>query len=160
MGTSTFSGPLLSGTTRQGATRNLGTPVLVQTYVIPVADMTTAGVTRTAFYLPAGSAILEASVQVVTAIATATNLGITIGRLGAAANLYYTSFNTGLTVGKVADSTVGAAQQVVQTSNVGTADVGITITSTAATSNATTGSVIVAIAYIQRNSDGTITPTP
>lgn len=160
MANTTFSGPVRAGTVREGATRNLGHVVLSQTYLIPTADILTAPPTRTAFYVPAGSKLLDIDVEVLTALATATNAGVTIGLLGGTANRYWTSFNTGATAARVADSVVTAAQQVANTNNVGTADVGITLTATAATGNASAGTIQVTLFYMQRNSDGTTTSNP
>lgn len=161
MGNTTFSGPLRAGTVREGATKNTGTPALTQTYTIPAADMLSAAApTRTAFYLPAGSKILDVYVEVTTALVTATNVGLTVGKLGGTANFYYTTFNTGATANRTATATVQAAQVVAETNNVGTADVGVTLTATAATGNASAGAIQVTVVYIQRNSDGTTTVTP
>jgi hypothetical protein len=163
MANSTFSGPLRSGTQRDGlvlsgtgviGTFNLGRPVLAQSYVVPFGDMVTGGQARTICNLPAGSKIVDMCVEVTVAIVTATNLGIILGILGTT-NKYYTTFNTGTSVVKVAQATVDAQMQVLATDNIGTADVPVLLTTTAATSNATAGSVTVTLYYIQRNADGT-----
>lgn len=160
MSTSTFSGPVLSGTVREGATRNVGAMLLSQTYNIPTADILLAPPTRTAFYLPAGSKIIDVTVELPAALATATNASLTVGKLGGTANFYYTTFSTGATATRTAQATVQAAQVVAETNNVGTSDVGVTLTATAVTGNASAGNIQVTVLYMQRNPNGTITYTP
>ena len=159
MGFSTFSGPLRSGTQRYGSTENTGVAVLAQTYTIPTASLTTAGTAITAFYLPAGSKILSIGVEVTVALATATNVGLTVGVLGGSATQYMTSVNTGATAAKTAQSGLDAALQVANTNNVGTTDVGVTLTPTAATGNASAGTIVVTLQYMQRAADGAEVPT-
>lgn len=158
MGFTTFSGPLRSGTIKEGATENTGLPILAQSYTIPFTAILTAPAALTAFYLPAGAKILNFDVEVVTALATATNCGVTVGKLGGTANFFVTTFNTGATVGKVAAATIDTAMQVANTNNIGTTDVGVTVTPTAATGNATDGSIVLTVRYIQRATDGSQQP--
>jgi hypothetical protein len=164
MSNSTFSGPIRSGTVRDGAPAlgavgalqgyNVGRPVLTQIYTIPFAQMiVTTGSAITAFNLPAGSKILGMDVEVTAALVTATNLALQLGITGTVAK-YYSTFNTGATVGKVAAATIETAMQVSATDNIGTADVPILLTAIAATGTATVGSVVVTLRYVQRNADG------
>lgn len=177
MARSTFSGPIRSGTARDGAPAagqpfpfqgaNVGTAVLVQSVTLPLSALLLAGQTNTAFNLPAGAKILELNVDVVAALVTATNLGLTVGNgtilkadgttlLAASPNSLFTTFNTGATVGKVAQATMDSAMQVALANNIGAYDMPVTLTSTAAGANATAGSVVVTLRYIQRNADGFI----
>ena len=177
MSRSTFSGPIRSGTQRDGVPQagqpfplqnaNVGTPILTQFVTLPLSALLLAGQTNVAFNLPAGAKVLGFDAEVVTALVGATNLGLTVGNgailnaaggtiLAASPNSLVTSFNTGATVGKVAQATIDAALQVALANNIGTYDMPVTITSTAATANATAGSVVVSMQYIQRNADGTI----
>jgi hypothetical protein len=164
MSQSTFSGPIRSGTVRDGTAAtnnvavlgglNVGRPVLTQSYTIPFAGMLSAGSALTVFNLPAGSKILGISTEVTVALATATNLALQFGITGTVAK-YFSSFNTGATIGKTAQSVPDAAMVSLQCDNIGTADVPILMTATAATGNASAGSVVVTISYVQRNADGT-----
>lgn len=151
----TFSGPIRSGTVREGAAPNIGQIPLVQVTTIPFSAMLTAPAAVVIARLPAGSKILDFTVEKVVAIATATDVGITFGVQGGSATQYCTSFNTGVALGKTAVALADAAQVVANTNNVGTSDVVVTATPTAATGNATAGSIVVTTRYIQRNADGT-----
>ena len=163
MSNTTFSGPVRSGTQRDGTPAapgtsvvgafNLGRTVLAQSFTITTAMMLSAGTNRVAFNLPAGSKIVDLEVEILVALTTATNLGVQVG-IAATPGLFYASFNTGTAIGKVAQATVDAGAQVVACNNIGTADVPVVITTTAATGNAAAGSAVVTIYYIQRNADG------
>lgn len=160
----TFSGPIRSGTVRDGTPAaanvavsggiNIGRPILTQTYTIPAAGMLSAGSALVVFNLPAGAKILSFSTEVTVALTTATNLALQFGITGTVAK-YCASFNTGASVGRTAQATPDAAMVVAQCDNIGTADVPILMTATAATGNAATGTVVVTVQYIQRNADGT-----
>jgi hypothetical protein len=160
MSFSSFSGPLRVGTVRQGATENTGLVTLVQTATVPFGAMTTSPTAQSLFRLPAGSKILRINYEVVTAISggSVSNVGVTIGLSGGTANFYQTTLNTGLTVVKVPQATVDAALVANQTNNVGTADVGLTGTFTAAGGNPTAGSIVVSVEYMQRADDGSTDP--
>ena len=163
MSRTTFSGPLLAGTQRDGVPAqtsgniigplNLGRPVLTQVYTATSSAMTSAGAARTAFILPAGSKIVDLELEETVAIATAADLAIQVGVSGTAGR-YYASFSTGVLVGKVPQATIDAVQQVLNTNNIGVTDISVLLTFTAATANATAGTVVITIYYIQRNADG------
>jgi hypothetical protein len=158
MSFSTFSGPVLAGTERYNAgTVNTGAIELVQYYTIPTAAILTSPAALDAFRLPAGSRIMEFTIEVTTAITTATNCGIVFGKSGTA-NFYMTSVNSGTTAVKTSPATIAAAMACNQTTNVGTADITITVTPTAAGSNAGAGEIVVGVRYIQRLADGTFRP--
>jgi hypothetical protein len=99
-------------------------------------------------------------VEVVTAISggSVSNVGMVIGKAGSA-NAYLTTINTGLTSTFLTQATVDAATVVAQTNNIGTADVPVTGTFTAATGNPTAGSTVVSVYYLQRSDDGSSAPT-
>lgn len=159
MGFSTFSGPLRAGTVRQGAGDNVGDALLTQFYSVPFSAMTTAPSAVTLFTLPAGSRIMDFGMDITTAISGGgvTNVGVVFGKSGTA-NAYMTSINSGLTATRVAKATIDAALQVAATDNIGTSDVPVTGTFTAAGGNPTAGSMTVWVKYIQRAADGTDTP--
>ena len=109
------------------------------------------------FVLPAGAKILRFNIEVNAALTGATNCGVTIGSSGTA-NLYMASVNTGTSAVQVSPATIAAATSGVYTS-IGTSDVIIYGTFTAATADATAGSITVSVEYIVRNSDGSANPT-
>lgn len=160
MSFSTFSGPVRSGTERYGAAENTGLVQLARSATIPFGAMTTSPTAQALFNLPAGSKIMRFMVEVTTAISggSVTNVGLTIGKSGGTANFYVTTFNTGVSSAMVAQATVDAAMVVAQTNNVGTTDVGITGTFTAAGGDPTAGEIVVTVVYVQRLSDGAQVP--
>jgi hypothetical protein len=160
MSFSSFSGPLRSGTVRQGSAANMGLVELVQTATVPFSAMTTAPTAQNLFTLPAGSRIMGFQVEVVTAISggSVSNVGMVLGKTGTA-NAFLTTINTGLTSTFLAQATVDAATAVAQTNNIGTSDVTVTGTFTAATGNPTAGSTVVSVYYLQRLDDGSSAPT-
>lgn len=168
MGLASHLGPWLLGTVKDtvgtnaalGQIRNMGATIVSQTYTAPFSVMTTSPTAQQMFTLPAGSKILRFGVEVVTALSggSVSNCGLVIGTSGTA-NLYVTTFNTGTSVAKVAQSTIDAAMQVAQTNNIGSTDVAIFGTFTAATGNPTAGSIVVTCEYIVRLADGTYAPT-
>lgn len=158
MGFASFSGPIRIGTVKEGASANMGLVELVQFYTIPFGAILTSPAALSAFTLPAGARITEFTVEVTTALVTATNCGIVFGKSGTA-NFYCTTFNSGATVAKVSPATIAAATVCNQTTNIGTADMVVTVTPTAATGNATAGEIVVGVRYIQRSSSGAAAPT-
>lgn len=156
---STFSGPVRMGTVRYGAATNTGLPVLTQSATIAFGAMTTAPTAQFLCTVPAGAKIVRVQVEVTTAISggSVSNVGVTIGDV-TTANKYVTTFNTGTSSAMVAQATVDAATVVAQTNNVGTTDVAIYGTFTAATGNPTAGAIVVTIHYIQRADDGSQVP--
>jgi len=161
MGFSTLSGPLRTGTVRYGAVteKNVGLVELIQTKTVGFADITTAPSAVNLFTLPAGSKILGFQVEVVTALSggSVSNCGVVIGKSGTA-NFFVTTFNTTTSSVRVPQATVDAATVVAQTNNIGTSDVTVTGTFTAATGNPTAGSIVVTVRYIQRAADGSDSP--
>jgi len=158
MSFSTFSGPVRAGTVREGAGRNTGLIVLAQSYTIPFGAMLTSPAALAMYTIPAGAKIVDFGIEVTTAITTATNVGITIGDSGTA-NKFVTTFNTGTSVARVSPATIAAAFQADDCKNVGTTDVTLYVTPTAATNNAAAGEIVVTCYYIQRDSSGNANPT-
>lgn len=159
MSFSTMSGPVRSGTVKEGAAENTGLVKLARSVTIPFGAMLTAPTAQAICILPAGSKLLRMVVEVITAISggSVTNVGMTIGDSGTA-NKYFTTFNTGTSSARVTQATVDAAQVVAQTNNIGIADVPIFGTFTAAGGNPTAGSIVVTMEYIQRAADGSQVP--
>jgi len=162
MSFTTFSGPIRSGTVRQGTVasgENTGVVMLAQTATVSFAAMTTSPTAQALFVLPAGAKIVRFDIEVVTAISggSVSNVGVTIGNVGTA-NKYVTTINTGTSSAKLAQATIDAAMVVAQTNNIGTSDVTIYGTFTAATGNPTAGSTVVTVEYLQRAQDGSVEP--
>ena len=162
MALSSFSGPLRSGTVRQGTVAsgmNTGTPILAQTATVGFAVMLTSPAAQALCVIPAGAKIVRFDIEVVTAISgnSVSNVGVTLGNVGTA-NKYMTTVSTTTSAVKVVQATIDAAMVVAQTNNIGTSDVTIYGTFTAATGNPTAGSMVVTVEYMQRASDGTSQP--
>lgn len=162
MSFSTFSGPLRAGTIKDGTVasgRNTGNPVLAQTATVNMSGvaLTAAPPAQLLFNLPAGAKIIRFAVEKTVAISGGgvTEVNVTFGTT-ATANLYLTSTALGLTTGTTSGLT--AAQQVTATNNIGTVDVPVRGTFTAATGNPTAGTVVVTVEYIQRADDGSAAP--
>lgn len=159
MSFATMSGPLRAGTVKEGSGENTGLVQLARSTTIGFADMKTAPTAQALFTLPAGSKILRFNVEVVTAISggSVTNVGLTIGN-STTADRYVTTFNTGVSAAKVAQATIDAAMVVAQTNNIGTSDVTVFGTFTAAGGNPTAGSTVVTVEYMQRLDNGAQVP--
>lgn len=155
MGFSTYSGPLRAGTVKEGAARNTGLPVLTQSVTIPFSAMTTSPTAQDLFILPAGAKIMRFVVEKTTAISggSVSNVALTIGT-SADADLYQTTANIATAAGRTTQSTLDAALVVSETDNIGTSDVTVQGTFTAATGNPTAGSAVVTVQYVQRAADG------
>lgn len=159
MSFATMSGPLRTGTVKEGSGENTGLVVLARSATVAFGAMTTSPTAQALFTLPAGAKILRFDIEVVTAISggSVTNVGVTLGT-SATANKYVTSINTGTSAAKVAQATIDAAMQVAETNNIGTTDVAVYGTFTAAGGNPTAGSTVVTVEYIQRAADGAQVP--
>lgn len=155
MGMTTFSGPVSAGTvkdttgTTAGSIRNVGEVVLSQSTAVPAAAGTT-----TVAVLPAGSQILDIQVNTTTVFNAATTL--TVGD-GTTANKFVTS--TTITSVGLISTALAASPTIVTTeiNNIGTSDVKIVATTAG---SAATGAATITVIYIQKNSNGTETPTP
>jgi hypothetical protein len=164
MGFATHLGPWLLGTvknttgTTAGTIRNTGATVVSQSYVAPKAVILASPTAQQLFVLPAGSQILRFNIYVTTALTGATNCGVTIGTSGTA-NYYMTSVNSGTSVAQVSPATIAAATAADKIVNVGTTDAIIYGTFTAATADATAGSIVVAVDYVVLASDGSAYPS-
>jgi hypothetical protein len=163
MGQATHLGPWMLGTvknttgTTAGTLRNIGATSVTQTYLAATGVIKAAPVAQQMFTLPAGSKIIRLNTEVLVALVTATNCGLTVGT-ASSASFFWTTFNTGATSVKTVQATIDAAMVVAKTDNIGTADVPIYGTFTAATGDATAGSIQVTIEYVVRNIDGTTLP--
>ena len=164
MGFATHLGPWLLGTvknttgTTAGTIRNMGATIVAQSYTVPTSAILATPAALQMFVLPAGAKILRFDIEVLVALTGASNCGVTIGNAGTA-NFYMTTLNTGTTAVQVSPATIAAATVVPKTNNVGTTDAIIYGTFTAATADATAGSVVVTVEYMVRDSDGSANPS-
>jgi hypothetical protein len=150
MGTTTFSGPVRSGTLKTGEPNgpNLGFAVLEQE--TSITQNSTTAVSST-LYIPAGSKIIDIIVDVLTAFNSATTAVLSVGT--AAAGTQYASGVDAKTAGRVRPTFTAA--QLAAMSNVSvlgvpaptTAPVVVTVTPTGATS---AGYVNVTLVYAQQ----------
>ena len=163
MGFATHLGPWLLGTvksttgTTAGTIRNLGNTIVSQSYVATKAVILATPTAQQMFTIPAGSKILRFDIEVITALTGASNCGVTIGTSGTG-NYYMTSVNSGTTAVQTSPALIAAATQADKTNNVGTTDAIIYGTFTAATADATAGSIVVTVEYVVRNYDGAAYP--
>lgn len=162
MSFSTFSGPIRSGTQRYNPGRNTGLALLTQSATINMngVALTSAAPAQSLFTLPAGSKILWFRVEKTVAMTgnSVSNCGLIIGN-AADDNQYLESVNIATALGVAAQATVDAGMQSDDCNNIGTSDVALTATFTAATGNPTAGQVVITAVYIQRGSDGAQAPT-
>lgn len=149
MGTTTFSGPIRSGTIKNttGTTvgtnvANVGNVVLSQTGTIAYTDDGTAVAIAT---VPANSQIIEIYVDVLTPFdGTGTDL-VDLGD-GTTANLYADNLDVSSAARVLASSDVS---QLAELDDVGTSDVTIYATYTDANSDASAGSARITVVYKQ-----------
>ena len=164
MGFATHLGPWLLGTvknttgTTSGTIRNMGATTVAQVYTAPASVILASPAAQQLFVLPAGAKIIRFNIEVLVALTGASNCAVTIGTSGTA-NFYMTTLNTGTSAVQVSPATIAAATVVPKTNNVGTSDAIIYGTFTAATADATAGSIIVSVEYMVLNSDGSASPT-
>lgn len=149
MSFSTFSGPIRSGTIREGAADNTGLAVLAQSY--NSGDLTGAvvGNTDTAvFILPAGAQILDIVVDQ-TVAATAGTTTISVGNASGGAQLMAAVATTA--GGRFRGTATAATQAAWQTPT--TADTVMYVRVAVGTATLTAGQFILTVQYMQRAID-------
>jgi hypothetical protein len=142
MSFSTFSGPVRSGTTREGATANLGLCVLSQTALM---TQNSTNVVDATFYLPANAQILSFNFDVLTAFNSATSATLSVGTASGGSQ-YANSVDVKTATGRIAP-TLTAAQLTNMSDITTNTSVIASITPVGATS---AGSVRVTILYVQK----------
>ena len=150
MGTTTFSGPVRSGTLKTGETNgpNLGLAVLEQE--TSITQNSTTAVSST-LYIPVGSKIINILVDVLTAFNSGTSAVLSVGT-AAAGTQYASGVDVKTATGRITPTFTAA--QLAAMSNVSvlgvaaptTAPVVVTVTPTGATS---AGYVRVTLVYAQ-----------
>lgn len=161
MAFTTFSGPVRSGTVKDGAGRNTGLVVLSQSKAVNMSGVAlTSGAAQVdLFTLPAGSKIISFRVEKTVALSgnSVSNCSLIVGTT-ADDNKFLEAVNIAIGAGVAAQATVDAGQQVDDCDNIGVEDVPLKALFTAATGNPTAGQVVVTAIYAQRNSDGAQNP--
>ncbi len=155
MAFTTFSGPVRSGTVKEGSGRNTGLVTLVQSY--DFGDMTGDVIGNedvAAFILPAGSQIVDIVHDQVVAAATGTTT-MSVGTTSGGAQLSAAVAATA--VGRFRGTATAATQLAWQLST--TADTTVYIRSATGAGTLTAGRVITTIMYVQRASNGAQYPT-
>jgi len=154
MSFSTFSGPIRSGTVREGAGRNTGLVNLSQSYDTGDLTGTIVGNVDTAsFIIPRGSQIIDIVVDQVVA-ATAGTTTISVGNASGGAQLMAAIATTA--GGRFRGTATAATQLAWQTST--TADTTIYVRVAVATATLTAGRAIVTVVYAQRADNGAQNP--
>ncbi len=140
MSSSTFSGPIKSGTVRQGTTANLGKAVLQQTGTLAFDATLVQNLT---FYIPANCRILDILVDVITAYDSATSATLSVGT--AAAGTQYASGVNAKTTGRTRPTFTTAQLTNMDSTSTNTSVVA-TVTSVG---QPTAGSTRITILYVQ-----------
>ena len=150
MATTTFSGPIKAGTIKDttGTTvgtdmKNIGQVVMAQTAAIDLSSGALAAV-ATDIIIPANSQIIDIVFDSITAASGATN--ISLGQVGGLATAYVNTYAIGTTVGRKYPTT--EAGGALAWEDVGTTDVRLNVTNSAATSS---GECRFTITYQQNN---------
>lgn len=155
MSFSTFSGPIRSGTVREGAGRNTGLAILAQSYDTGDLTGTAVGnVDTLAFYLPRGSQITDITVDQVVA-ATAGSMTISVGTASGGAQLMAAIASTA--GGRFRGTATAATQLAWQTST--SADTTVYIRVAVGTATLTAGQAVITVSYVQRADNGAQNPT-
>lgn len=150
MSFSTFSGPLRSGTVKEGVGQNTGVVMLAQSYDSGnLAGTTTGNYDVAAFILPQGSQIINILVDQVVA-ATVGTTTISVGTTSGGAQLMAAVATTA--GGRFVGTATAATQLAWQTST--TADTTVYIRDVVGTGTLGAGRFIVTVVYVQRNPDG------
>ena len=136
MGTTTFSGPIKAGTIKEttGTTvgtdmKNTGQVVMAQTHAVNLAGGALAAVASNVI-IPANSQIIDCVFDIITAANTTTN--ISVGFVGGAATALVNAYTIGTTAGRQYPTT--KAGGALAWEDVGTTDVRLNVTNSAATS--------------------------
>jgi hypothetical protein len=154
MSFATFSGPIRSGTVREGAGRNTGLVVLSQSY--DTGDLTgtiVSNVDVAPITLPRGAQILDITVDQVVA-ATAGTTTISVGTASGGAQLMAGVATTA--GGRFRGTATATTQLAWQTST--TADTTVFVRVAVATATLTAGRAIITVSYAQRADNGAQNP--
>lgn len=155
MAYSTFSGPIRSGTVREGAGRNTGLVVLSQAYDTGDLTGTIVGTVdiNSGIVLPQGAQIVNIVIDQVVA-STAGTTTVSVGNASGGAQLAAAIATTA--GGRFQGTTTAATQLAWQTST--TADTTVWIRNVTGTATLTAGRFLVTVNYVQRAPTGVSNP--
>jgi hypothetical protein len=156
MAFSSFSGPIRSGTVREGALENMGLVALVQSYSSgDLTGRTTAASPYDvlAFIIPQGSQIVDITVDQIVA-ATAGTTTVSVGNASGGAQLMAAVATTA--GGRFRGTATATTQLAWQTST--TADTTVYVRLAVGTATLTAGQFIVTVTYVQRAPNGAQVP--
>ncbi len=145
MGTTTFSGPIRTGTIKEGANANIGYALSMQAHTIDCSNGAIAQ-SDTAMIIPANSAIVDVVIDVISAIGTAAAV-VSLGTSGGNDNTILDGFSCATGAGQIgrkyptteAGATRGWA-------DIGNSDLKVTVKTTGASD---AGSIRITIVYAQ-----------
>lgn len=141
MSSSTFSGPIKSGTVRKGATANLGKAVLQQKGTLAFDTTLVQSLT---FYIPENCTIVDIIVDVITAYDSATSATLSVGT-AAAGTQYASGVDVKAATGRIRPTFTATQLGNMQATTTNTSVVA-TVTSV---DQPTAGSTRVTILYVQ-----------
>jgi len=148
MGTTSFSGPIKAGTiaTTTGTTvgtdmKNVGQVVMAQSLAIDLSSGVISA-SATDVIIPANSQIIDIVFDIITAASGTTN--ISVGAVGGSATAFVNAYTIGTTAGRQYPET--KAGGALAWEDVGTSDVRLNVTNSAATSS---GEVRLTVLYQQ-----------
>jgi len=153
MGFSTFSGPIRSGTVREGALANDGLVVLAQSFNSGnLTDRATGTVNSVLGIVPQGSQIVDITVDQIVASTTGTTT-VSVGNASGGAQLMASVTTT--TGGRFRGTSTATTQLAWQTST--TADTPVYVRYVVGTA-AGVGRAIITVSYVQRAPNGAQAP--
>lgn len=153
MGFSTFSGPIRSGTVREGAGENTGLVVLAQSYDTGVVTAGVGNVDAQIGILPAGSQIVNILVDQVVVPGGSSTSTVSVGSTSGGSDLMAAVVTTA--GGRFTGTATAATQLAWQTST--TADTNVFVRYAVGVA-AGVGRAIVTVVYVQRASNGAQQP--
>jgi hypothetical protein len=153
MAFTTFSGPVRSGTVREGAGRNTGLVVLSQSYDTGVVTAAVGNVDAQMGILPQGSQIVNILIDQVVVPGGSSTSTISVGNASGGAQLSAAVATTA--GGRFTGTTTAATQLAWQTST--TADTPLWVRYAVGTA-AGVGRAIITVVYVQRTETGAQNP--
>jgi len=154
MSFSTFSGPIRSGTVREGAGRNTGLVILAQSYDTGVVTAGVGNVDAALGILPEGAQIVDITVDQVVVPGGSSTSTVSVGNATGGAQLMAAVVTTA--GGRFRGTTTAATQLAWQTST--SADTPVFVRYAVGTA-AGVGRAIITVSYVQRADNGAQNPT-
>lgn len=153
MGFSTFSGPIRSGTVREGALSNDGLVVLAQSYDTTAVSRTTGNYDLLLGYIPQGAQIVDITVDQVVVPGSTSTSTVSVGSASGGAELMAAVVTTN--GGRFRGTATATTQLAWQTST--TADTSVYVRYAVGTATGV-GRAIITVSYIQRAPNGAQAP--